>query len=91
MAFIQWDIIQFYRPLFMILLFSRNLLLFSRNPRATPVNTVSRRPHEAAIFIEKNEMTAAYDVTRFNAITSSDQIELFPNQGHIFNSVEAKD
>jgi hypothetical protein len=70
---------------------SRNHSLSSRNPRVAPVDAVSRRPPEAAIPIERDEMTAAHGVAQSSATTSSDQVELSPNQGHASNSVEARD
>jgi hypothetical protein len=73
-----------------ILLFSRNYSFFSQNPRTAPTDAVSRRPPEAAIPIKWDKMTAAYDMSQFSAIISLDQVELFPNQGHIFNSVEVR-
>jgi hypothetical protein len=62
MTSIQWDTQQFYQPSFVILLFLRNYSFFSRNSRIVSVNTISRRPPEAAIPIERDEITAVYNV-----------------------------
>jgi hypothetical protein len=70
---------------------SRNHSLSSRNPKVAPVDVVSRRPPEAAIPVESDEMTAAHGVVQSSAITSSDQVELSPNQGHTSSSIEARD